>query len=76
MQEAREAPTTLCVNRMFSWHHLLVPWNVILPSQVMLCYREKLAPKPAAHLPAGAHWAVVQELWAQLCTLQGLPEQS
>lgn len=70
--------TRLCLNRMFSWHRLLIPWNSISwPSQVMLCYREKLAPKPAAQLlPAEAHWAVVQELWAQLCTLQGLSGQS
>lgn len=34
------------MNKMFSWYHLLVPWNsIVLPSQVMLCYREKLAPK-------------------------------
>lgn len=74
MQEASEAPTSLCLNSMFSWHHLLVPWNTILPSRVMLCCKEKLIPKPAAQLlPAEAHWAVLQELWAQLGTLQGLP---
>ena len=61
--------TSLCMSRMFSLDRLLIPWiRIVSPSQVML---GKAAPQ-THFLTAEAQGALVHEL----CTFQGLSEQS